>query len=85
MQNAILNSPVLFFFNEKPFLLIDTGGIDLGKDDFNKDIIVQASIAIDEAKILCKPIVVTNFSTAKDQIINNKNGTFSLTLGGKNE
>ena len=32
------------------------------------------SIAIDEAKILNKPIVVTNFSTAKDQIINNKNG-----------
>ena len=28
------------------------------------------SIAIDEAKILKKPIVVTNFSTAKDQIEN---------------
>ena len=25
------------------------------------------SIALDEAKILCKPIVVTNFSTVKDQ------------------
>ncbi|GIM28741.1 glycosyl transferase [Clostridium polyendosporum] len=32
------------------------------------------SIAIDEAKILCKPIVVTNFSTAKDQITNGENG-----------
>lgn len=32
------------------------------------------SIAIDEAKILGKPIVVTNFSTAKDQIISNING-----------
>lgn len=32
------------------------------------------SIAIDEAKILRKPIVVTNFSTAKDQILNEKNG-----------
>lgn len=32
------------------------------------------SIAIDEAKILHKPIVVTNFSTAKDQINNNENG-----------
>ena len=39
-------------YNEKPFLLIDTGGIDLGKDDFNKDIIVQASIAIDEADVI---------------------------------
>jgi glycosyltransferase involved in cell wall biosynthesis len=32
------------------------------------------SIAIDEAKILQKPIVVTNFSTAKDQITNEVNG-----------
>ncbi|TLS35770.1 glycosyltransferase [Pseudalkalibacillus caeni] len=32
------------------------------------------SIAIDEAKILNKPIVVTNFSTAKDQIEDGKNG-----------
>ncbi|MDQ6423259.1 glycosyltransferase [Paenibacillus sp. LHD-117] len=32
------------------------------------------SIAIDEAKILKKPIVVTNFSTAKDQINHEVNG-----------
>lgn len=32
------------------------------------------SIAIDEAKILSKPIVVTNFSTATDQIISGFNG-----------
>lgn len=32
------------------------------------------SIAIDEAKILGKPIVVTNFKTAKDQIDNGVNG-----------
>ncbi|WP_243525235.1 glycosyltransferase [Bacillus pseudomycoides] len=32
------------------------------------------SIAIDEAKILCKPIVVTNFETAKDQINHRVNG-----------
>lgn len=44
------------------------------------DIYVQSSrfegksIAIDEAKILCKPIVLTNFSTAKDQIEHNHNG-----------
>lgn len=44
------------------------------------DFVVQASryegksIAIDEAKILCKPIVVTNFPTAKDQITHNENG-----------
>lgn len=44
------------------------------------DIIVQPSrlegksIAIDEAKIMHKPIVVTNFSTAKDQIVHGQNG-----------
>ncbi|MEH6949607.1 glycosyltransferase, partial [Bacillus sp. JJ634] len=32
------------------------------------------SIAIDEAKILYKPIIVTNFSTAKDQINDKVNG-----------
>jgi glycosyltransferase involved in cell wall biosynthesis len=32
------------------------------------------SIAVDEAKILHKPIVVTNFSTAKDQIQHHENG-----------
>lgn len=32
------------------------------------------SIAIDEAKVLGKPIVVTNFKTAKDQITNGVNG-----------
>lgn len=44
------------------------------------DIYVQTSkfegksIAIDEAKILNKPIIVTNFSTAKDQINNGVDG-----------
>lgn len=44
------------------------------------DIYVQTSrfegksIAIDEAKIMKKPIIVTNFSTAKDQIDNGING-----------
>lgn len=32
------------------------------------------SIVIDEAKILAKPIILTNFTTAKDQIKNNVNG-----------
>ena len=33
------------------------------------------SIALDEAKILCKPIVVTNFSTVKDQFENRVNAS----------
>ena len=39
-------------YNDKSFLLIDTGGIDLGNEDFNKDIILQASIAIDESDVI---------------------------------
>jgi glycosyltransferase involved in cell wall biosynthesis len=33
------------------------------------------SIALDEAKILCKPIVVTNFSTVSDQFIDRVNAS----------
>lgn len=33
------------------------------------------SIALDEAKILCKPIVVTNFSTVNDQFIDRDNAS----------
>ncbi len=46
----------------------------------NCDIFAQTSrfegksISLDEAKILAKPILVTNYPTAKDQIINNKEG-----------
>lgn len=35
------------------------------------------SIALDEAKILCKPIVVTNFSTVNDQFEDGVNATIS--------
>lgn len=33
------------------------------------------SIALDEAKLLCKPIVVTNFSTVNDQLTNRVNAS----------
>ncbi|MFN7250060.1 MAG: glycosyltransferase [Anaerobacillus sp.] len=52
------------------------------------DIYVQSSrfegksIAIDEAKILNKPIIVTNFSTAKDQIKHGENGLI-VEMNGK--
>ncbi|MFU0833618.1 MAG: Glycos-transf-1 domain-containing protein [Oscillospiraceae bacterium] len=32
------------------------------------------SIAVDEAMVLCRPILLTNFSTAADQITNGENG-----------
>lgn len=46
----------------------------------NCDVFVQTSrfegksIALDEAKILAKPILVTNYPTAKDQLTNGKEG-----------
>ena len=39
-------------FNGFSFHLIDTGGIDIGTDDFNKEIKVQAELAIDEADVI---------------------------------
>lgn len=39
-------------YNDKSFLLIDTGGIDMGEDNWNKDIIMQATLAIDEADVI---------------------------------
>ena len=39
-------------YKDKRFSLIDTGGISLGNDDFDKDILVQAELAIDEADVV---------------------------------
>ena len=39
-------------YNDYKFHLIDTGGIDVGNDDFNKEIIIQATLAIDEADVI---------------------------------
>ena len=39
-------------YKDYKFNVIDTGGIDLGKESFNNDIKVQAEIAIDEADVL---------------------------------
>jgi len=39
-------------YKDKSFHLIDTGGIDLGKEDFNEDIKAQAALAIEESDII---------------------------------
>lgn len=39
-------------YMDHKFHLIDTGGIDLGNEDFNKEIRVQAELAIDEADVI---------------------------------
>ena len=40
------------FFQNKSFSIIDTGGIEVGNDNFNKEINIQASLAIDEADLV---------------------------------
>lgn len=39
-------------YNDYRFNVIDTGGIDIGEDKFNKEIKMQAEIAIDEADVV---------------------------------
>ena len=39
-------------YNNKRFHLIDTGGISFGDDDFQKNILAQATLAIDEADLV---------------------------------
>ena len=39
-------------YNNKRFFLIDTGGIDISKKDFNNEIKYQAELAIEEADII---------------------------------
>ncbi len=38
-------------YNEKSFLLIDTGGLD-GSEDFDKDILIQTTLAIEESDLV---------------------------------
>ena len=39
-------------YKDYSFHLIDTGGIELGNNDFNNEIRMQASLAIDEADLV---------------------------------
>lgn len=51
------------------FHLIDTGGIDIGKEDFNKEIKIQASLAIDEADIVLFIVDGKEGLTANDYVV----------------
>lgn len=39
-------------YNQKKFSLIDTGGLELGKENFKQDILAQATFAIDESDLI---------------------------------
>lgn len=68
-ENKLQGKFVLLGVKENPYPYVREADIYVQPSKFE-----GKSIALDEAKILHKPIVVTNFSTAKDQITNEENG-----------
>lgn len=56
-------------YNKKRFYLIDTGGIDATKMDFNNEIKMQAEIAINEAEIVVFIVDGKEGITANDLIV----------------
>ncbi|HHT38074.1 MAG TPA: ribosome biogenesis GTPase Der [Mollicutes bacterium] len=61
-------------YKDYRFHLIDTGGIDVGEELFNKEIIVQASIAIEEADVIVlvvdgKDGLTTNDYAVRDMLL----------------
>ena len=56
-------------YNDYSFHLIDTGGIDLTENDFNKEIKAQAELAIDEADIVLFVVDGKEGLTANDYVV----------------
>lgn len=56
-------------YNDKNFLLIDTGGIDTSEGDFNKDIKMQAEIAINDSDIIVFVVDGQEDLTANDFVV----------------
>lgn len=56
-------------FEEHTYHLIDTGGIDLGNEDFNAEIKMQATLAIDEADVILFVVDGKEGIVAGDKII----------------
>lgn len=58
-------------YNNYNFILVDTGGIDDEDTDFNKEIKIQAKVAIDEADIILFIVDGKNGLDENDRIIRN--------------
>ena len=56
-------------YKDYKFHLIDTGGIDLEEADFNKDIKMQAELAIDEADTVIFVVDAKEGITANDLVV----------------
>ena len=56
-------------YKDKPFYLIDTGGIDLSDGDFNEEIKMQVEIGIDEADTIVFVVDAKDGLTTSDELI----------------
>ena len=56
-------------YNNKSFFLIDTGGIEIGNNDFNEDIKLQAELAIDESDLILFVVDGNSSLDANDYLI----------------
>ena len=56
-------------YNDIPFYLIDTGGIDLSNGDFNDEIRMQVNIAIEESDIIVFVVDAKDGITNNDELI----------------
>jgi GTP-binding protein len=56
-------------YNNKSFILIDTGGIEVGNNNFNEDIKAQAELAIDESDLILFVVDGKNDLDANDYLI----------------
>lgn len=69
-ENLGISSEFIFIGETpNPYMYIEKSDIYLHPSRFE-----GKSVAIDEAKILCKPIIITSFTTAADHINHNVNG-----------
>ncbi|WP_298139046.1 glycosyltransferase [Flavobacterium sp.] len=68
-QHHLQNNFILLGIKENPYPYIKKATLYVQPSRFE-----GKSLAIDEAKIICKPILVTNFPSAKDQITDGVNG-----------
>lgn len=77
-------------YKNKSFYLIDTGGIDLGDGNFNKNIIAQAELAIDESDIILfvvdgKEDLSNNDFKVRDMLIKSNKEVFVIVNKIDNE
>lgn len=69
IENDVVANFILLGIKENPYPYINNATIYVQPSRFE-----GKSLAIDEAKILHKPILVSNFPSAKDQITSHENG-----------